>query len=680
MKIATNHCVLLLADDAAVAARFRQIAGQMIAWVESPAAVASAAFRPWEVEETYELSVAVERVREALHRQRPYSLVVVCPTSDDEQTLIEMCTQLLVADRFLPLLLCSEAAHRHCEKISTLLAAPERLLILGPPAEESLVRHWLAAQADRREARAQLQECRHEAILARGAAARAEERVAEANRAKTEFLSNISHEIRTPMNAILGFSRLLRQGSLSAEQAEKLGFIHDAAASLMGIFENMLDLALLSEGNFRASRDVFRLETVLQEVVEAVRPAVRSKGLSLHCHLQEAIPRWLQGDRKRLGQILHNLVSNALKFTEHGSIHIRATLDEEETRSVAIRLVVSDTGVGIPVDRQMVIFDSFAQADGSVTRRFGGVGVGLSICKRLLDLLGGQIGFRSVEGEGSSFWFTLPLERGCPDAAQEAEGEPDRAALAIESDASETLAGQVHGESRASRVLVIEEEYLPRAILEMLLARSGCFVDLVDNHREALSVWEGNYYDLVLLDVAGGEVGLSEVVAKIRESADAPRSTRLIAMGPSEGPLGRQACLEAGADDFVAKPFTMDVLLEALGPLLTRPQDASPEPDGGFVELPEPAREPYASLPQWIVRLHEALRAQNYQVLEHCAETLRNMAARHGSQKVADHAMRLQLAARNRDSQRAALALERLIGTCHDGPAVSSPVPVPLVG
>lgn len=677
MKSLTNQCVLLLAEDPAVASRLRQIARQMIAWVERPMGTAtSACFQSWEVEEVRTHEEAVECIRAALHQQRPYRLVMACPTTADERTLIENCTQLLVADRFLPLLVCSELADRCRDKVSALLATPERLLIVGPQADEALVRHWLAAQADRRETLAQLQQYRHEVALARAAAVRAEERVEEANQAKTEFLSNISHELRTPMNAILGFSRLLLNSPLSTEQAEKLGFIHDAATSLMEIFENMLDLALLSNGQIHINREVFRLESVLQEVVDAVRPAVRSKALTLHCHLQEAIPRWLEGDRGRFRQILNNLVSNAIKFTEWGSIHIRATVDEDDGKALALRVVVSDTGVGIPVDRQMIIFDSFAQADGSVTRRFGGVGVGLSICKRLLDLLGGQIGFRSTVGEGSSFWFTLPLHHGCPDAAQEAEPEPDRAALSVLSLLPENAPHRAD-EVKPYQVLVVEAEYLNRAILELVLTRAGCFVDLVADAHEALSVLESRRYDLILLDVAALEGTLAEMVAKIRESGAAP-GPRVIALGADEGPLGRQECLRQGADQFLVKPVTMEALVEVLGPLRFRRAETTGEM-GRKRAVTEATGDPEVSLPQWIVRLYEASREENFQVLEHCAHTLRSLAARQGSQAVADHAMRIQLAARNRDSRRVALALERLVGTCHGGQLASSGAAVSLV-
>lgn len=678
MSNVTNHCVLLLADDPAVAESFRRIAAQMISWVDRPTGEtaarsdATSGFRSWEIELVSDLPDALNRIRQAVLERQPYSVAVLCPQNDDERSLRQICTQILTADRFLPVLLCSETAHQLRDGISALLAAPERMLIVAPPPDESLVRHWLAAQADRREIRAQLQQCEHELACARAASARAREIVEEASRAKTEFLSNISHELRTPMNAILGFSRLLRQESLPAAQAEKLGFIHNAATALEGILENMLDLSLLSEGKLHLSSEVFRLDTVLQEVVDAVGPAIQGKELGLYCHIEPSIPRWLEQDRGRFRQVLSNLLSNAIKFTERGSIHVRATLDEQDDQTATVRIVVSDTGVGIPMDRQAIIFDSFSQADGSVTRRFGGVGVGLSICKQLLDLLGGQIGFRSTLGIGSSFWFTIPFRR-----ALAPEPEPPDSPLChvASHTANPSAGGSQTADERAQHVLVVDQEYLSRSILELLLVRAGCFVDLVSNPSEALDALQPNLYGIIFFDFDSPDRDLRQLIRKVRDHEDGARHqcpTRLIAMGQLEASLGRKRATELGVDEFLAKPFSAETFFELIGRFLPTPLD-SPRQDA-IDDVPEPD----ALLPQWILQLHEALKQQDFQVLEHGAQTLKTTATRWGSRVLADHAMRIQLAARNNDTHRAAAAIQRLVVCCSNRPRLHYGVPVPL--
>jgi signal transduction histidine kinase/DNA-binding response OmpR family regulator len=685
MNKATNHTILLLASDPSVADGIRRIAAQMISWVDRPTDGNSgrpdaAGFRSWDVEEVHGLPEALHRIRQAMGQQ-VYSLMVLGSATDDEMTLMAACTELLNADRFLPLVVCSETAYRRREEISAILAAPERFLIVAPPLDESLVRHWLAAQADRRDARLQLQQCRRDLTHARASSVRAEQVIEDVTRAKADFLSNISHEVRTPMNAILGFSRLLLQAPHSAEQAEKLGFIQSAASSLMEILENMLDLALLSEGKILPDSEVFRLDMVFKELVDTVGPTVRGKELGLYCHIEEAIPRWVEGDQVRLRQILGNLVSNALKFTEYGSIHIRATLDEMDGDDITVRIVVSDTGVGIPADRQTVIFESFSQADGSTTRRFGGVGIGLSICKQLLDLLGGQIGFRSTVGEGSSFWFTIPLKRHRSSEAEEDEPALCRPAPSVPSGSNAPAARPREGKSTTHRVLVADSDPLTRSILELLLTRAGCFVDLVSDAPEALSVLETDHYDLIFLDMRTPEENLRKIVGKLAgewNRTGGKRSTKLMALGDTNMATGRQWCVDIGADDFLAKPFTAEALFELIGRHLPgwlgSPQDSGANRPAEVEE----SSEPYVALPQWILRLHEALKQQNFKVLEHSAHALKNLAARWGSRDLADHAMRIQLAARNNDIHRAAAAIQRLVVCCNNDTRWCGNAPVPV--
>jgi anti-sigma regulatory factor (Ser/Thr protein kinase) len=242
--------------------------------------------------------------------------------------------------------------------------------------------------------------------------------VASAEKAKSEFMANVSHEIRTPMNAILGFTELLLNERLEPVQMEKLHNVYDAGQRLLAAINKLLDFSRLASGELKLKSAAFQPNQLVSEAAAMLKPVAQASGVELSWHVEASVPQWLRGDAARIRQVLFNLLENAVKFTPRGSVHVQAVLDEETDNRAMIRMVVTDTGVGIAEDRQAAVFDSFCQADGSSTRAADGMGLGLTISKHLVELMGGQIGLRSVPDQGSSFWFVLPLAKGV------AESEP----------------------------------------------------------------------------------------------------------------------------------------------------------------------------------------------------------------------------------------------------------------
>ncbi|WP_162937371.1 response regulator [Indioceanicola profundi] len=253
-----------------------------------------------------------------------------------------------------------------------------------------------------------------------------------ASRLKSSFLATMSHEIRTPMNGVLGMLELLSHSGLDADQLEMLGTARDSAGVLLRIIDDILDFSKIEAGRMDIDRLPVNIGALVESVAETVAPNAHGKGLALHVHVDPAMPDLLMGDPVRLRQILFNLTGNAIKFTETGSVSVRARIvPDAPWDSVRVRVEVSDTGIGIPNEMQSKLFQPFTQAERSTSRRFGGTGLGLSICRRLVELMGGEIGLDSRPGCGSTFWFWLDLERGAELPESGADSEPAVAGLRV---------------------------------------------------------------------------------------------------------------------------------------------------------------------------------------------------------------------------------------------------------
>ncbi len=385
---------------------------------------------------------------------------------------------------------------------------------------------------------------------------KAKEAAEAASKTKSEFLANMSHEIRTPMNGILGTLQLLQGSDMSDSQKEYVNIAYNSGESLLSLLNDILDFSKIEAGKLELEYIPFDLRELVKELSVLLKQKADEREVALYTKVDETLPQVIRGDSVRIRQILANLMTNAIKFTEKGDVTIRVSVIDQDEKTARLRFEVIDTGIGIAEEAQRKLFNSFTQADGSTTRKYGGTGLGLAIVRQLVTMMRGRLGVESEKGKGSTFWAEIAFEI--------VNESLDKAA------AKEEKAEVIDLQGKA---LLVEDNPVNQVVARKMLEKVGLSYEVVNNGEEAVKrLTQDHDFDLVLMDCQMPIMDGYEATRKLREYEEDKPFGRLpvIAMTANAMEGDRDKCLDAGMDDYVAKPVKQDALRETLAKYLQK--------------------------------------------------------------------------------------------------------------
>ena len=376
----------------------------------------------------------------------------------------------------------------------------------------------------------------------------ARHRAEAAQEAEKQFLANMSHEIRTPLNAIIGMSHLLFDTQPTEQQKEFLSILKNSAEMLQALISDVLDLSKVRSGNLEVQQKVFDLVGLVRSLVKSSQLRLEERPLSISLNIDPRIENLIIGDDLLLNQILTNLIGNAEKFTQQGSIAVSVKIQKQQEDTMWLEFKIADTGIGIPEEKQDLIFESFRQVDGDIKRKFGGTGLGLAIVKHLVELQDGTISVKSTPGEGTTFTFSIPYK----DSGKKAEGEELPSLKKLDFDATH------------KKVLIVEDNYMNRRYICTLLEKWKIQYTIAHNGREGLEMAQHELFDLILMDIQMPEMDGYEATINIRNTANMNRQTPIIALTASAMLTQKDKAFSIGMNDYVSKPFNPLQLYEKL--------------------------------------------------------------------------------------------------------------------
>lgn len=465
-------------------------------------------------------------------------------------TSVELLIMLYVHDALVPVMI-TEAAWSYLDAfLLVIIVTPALYFLVFRKMQENYIKQ--------REILDELEQSRHqldELVQAHTIELASARNAAEvASQAKSAFLTYISHEIRTPMNAIIGWNYLLQEEITDPKSHGQLVKVGEAANHLLKVINHILDLSKIESGQYVLEETDFSLARLFDQVVNMLEEHASNKGLRIAVEVDPAVPAQLRADPLRLGQVLVNFVSNAIRFSEHGTITIRAKIDVEQAQRVLVRLEVEDQGMGLTPEQKARIFSAYIQSDKSDARTFGRTGLGLVITRQLAELMGGAVGVQSEPGVGSTFWMTAYMSKVTKKVEHSAGTRP----LLLDHPIS-VLAQHYHG----AHLLLAEDDPFNQEVAIELLSEIGLRVDVVENGKQAVERLLSGDYALVIMDVQMPVMDGLEATRKIRQ-LPGKSSLPIIAMTASASDEDRNGCMEAGMSDYISKPVDPDVLYSVL--------------------------------------------------------------------------------------------------------------------
>jgi two-component system sensor histidine kinase RpfC len=514
----------------------------------------------------------------------------------------------------------------------------------------------------------------------------ATEKAEAANKAKSQFLSHISHEIRTPLNGIIGACSLIDITKLDGKQKQYTTIMKTSSELIVELVNNVLDLSKIENGKMSVQNIHFKMNELINKTIGLFETQAKQKNLNLIYDLDENLPDQFEGDFLHIKQILINLIGNAIKFTQTGSIKLRVSKIEETTGKVKCRFEVIDTGIGISETALPNIFDSFTQADDSIKYKFGGTGLGTAISKELVALMGGKIGVESKEGIGSTFWFELELKEVVQENAITIENQESGFIDNVVSLSNHVVKSRKH----KSRILVADDSFTNQIIIKEILVNAGYLVTTASNGEDALDILEEHEFDLMLLDKNMPDRDGIEVM-KVHYALNAHKPKIPAVLLTADTTLNHEELMEQGVSAYITKPIDVEMLLSTIdkilssnnkenhkkGVVVSYNEKNKPDFKQGFVDFSsldalsrinpgnlnfvrDLSNQLFKEIDAILLTINSNLIGNNYFAIKDCAHTLAGNAGNLGLVKLSDIAIQLEAVAKQEDHSKVRLLIERM--------------------